>query len=155
MTEEQNKTHHKFAVDCFNSTWELIEKEHRTAEEDLEMIHTAHASRYHWGLVGTWLEFQRGEWQISRVYSILGQGEAALFHAEAGYKISKENDMKPFDRAFACEAMARAHHVLGNTRKRDIFVRETIEVAKEIGESIDRTYVWNELSSFVPEPPTD
>ena len=60
MTEEQKKIHHKLAVDCFNSTWSFLDKKDRTPEDDADMIHTAHASRYHWGQIGTPLEFQRG-----------------------------------------------------------------------------------------------
>ena len=37
------------AVENFNAVWELVEKESRTKEEDLLMIHTAHAPRFHWG----------------------------------------------------------------------------------------------------------
>ncbi|WNB92183.1 hypothetical protein [Bacillus sp. NEB1478] len=60
----------------------MIEKENRTKEEDPEMIHTAHASRFHWGIAGSPLNLARGEWQISRVYSILDMGDSALLHAE-------------------------------------------------------------------------
>ncbi|WMM24769.1 hypothetical protein RBU61_17870 [Tissierella sp. MB52-C2] len=41
------------------------------------MIHTAHASRFHWDEVGTPIEFARSEWQTSRVYSLLGMFESA------------------------------------------------------------------------------
>jgi len=147
MTEEQKKVHHKLAVDCFNSTWDLIDKKDRTPDEDMKMIHTAHASRFHWGKIGTPLEFQRGEWQISRVYSILGLGESALHHAQHCYDICTEQEIGDFDMAFACEALARAHHVVENTGKRDIF----IEMAKVVSESIkdpdNKKYFLSELSS--------
>jgi hypothetical protein len=35
------------------------------------MIHSAHASRYHWQAVGDASDKAIGEWQISRVYSVL------------------------------------------------------------------------------------
>jgi hypothetical protein len=35
----------------FNETWRLMEREDRTRADDDRMIHTAHASRYHWGQV--------------------------------------------------------------------------------------------------------
>ena len=37
------------------------------------MIHAAHASRYHWSQVGTKANLARGEWQVSRVYTVLGR----------------------------------------------------------------------------------
>ena len=57
--------HRKQAVSNFNRTWDLIDKQDRTFEEDMEMIHTAHASRFHWGVIGQAVNFARGEWQIA------------------------------------------------------------------------------------------
>ena len=75
--------HRKFATDCFNSTWNLLDKNKRTLEDDARMIHMAHASRYHWGEIGTPLNFTRGDWQISRVYAVLGLGENALKYGKS------------------------------------------------------------------------
>ena len=36
----------------FNQTWTLMEKPDRTREDDDEMLHAAHASRYHWARSG-------------------------------------------------------------------------------------------------------
>ena len=76
-------TRRKLAADLFNHTWTLLEKPDRTAAEDDEMIHSAHASRYHWGEVGVGeqVNLARGEWQCSRVYAVLGRAEPALWHA--------------------------------------------------------------------------
>ena len=62
----------RLAADLFNHTWTLMERVDRTAAQDDEMLHCAHASRYHWGEVGEPANFARGEWQCSRVYSVLG-----------------------------------------------------------------------------------
>ena len=64
------------AVDLFNYTWTLIEKADRTPAEIDEMIHAAHASRYHWSKAGTTVNLGRGEWQVARVYAVLGRGGA-------------------------------------------------------------------------------
>src|SRR3954468_10384571 len=40
--------HRRSGVDLFNYTWTLIEKADRTEAETDEMIHAAHASRWHW-----------------------------------------------------------------------------------------------------------
>jgi len=39
------------------------------------MLHMAHASCYHWSIIGTPLEIERGEWQVSRVHSVLKLSE--------------------------------------------------------------------------------
>jgi len=110
---QPKESHRKYAVDLFNLTWSLLDKKNRTAEEYDKMIHAAHASRFHWGEIGTPLEFERGEWQISRVYSVLRRSEPALYHARRCLEICKKNTIGDFDIAFAYEALARAYAVAG------------------------------------------
>src|SRR6056297_3541159 len=112
MIEITKEMHKKLAMDTFNKTWDLLDKTNRSEAEKAEMIHTAHASRYHWGQVGTPLEFQRGEWQISRVYAVLEMGESALFHAEIALKTCQEKGIGDFDLAFPYEAVTRAFSIM-------------------------------------------
>jgi hypothetical protein len=152
MTDEPKYTekecHKRFAVNCFNLVWSLLDKKDRTKEEDDKMVHAAHASRFHWGEIGTPLEFERGEWQISRVYSILKRPQPAIYHAARCLEICKTNNIGDFDMAFAYEAMARAHSVAGNKTK----CEEYIELAKEAGEKIekkeDKDYFFSELKTI-------
>src|SRR5579872_3500148 len=69
------------AAQLFNETWRLMEQDNRTIEDDDRMIHAAHASRYHWGLVpeATPANLARGEWQISRVYAEICHSPRARF----------------------------------------------------------------------------
>mgnify|MGYP000373270546 CR=1 FL=1 len=53
--------HRQMGVDLFNATWKLLDKTDRSAAEDEAMIHTAHASAYHWLQVGESLNFARSE----------------------------------------------------------------------------------------------
>jgi hypothetical protein len=140
--------HRKQAVENFNKTWDLIEKENRTKDEDLEMIHTAHASRFHWGIAGGPLNYARGEWQISRVYSILNRGDSALFHAEHSLNLCLENDFADFDLAFAYEAMARAHMVKGNETDMEHFFTLAEKASEQIAKKEDRDYFLSELNSI-------
>lgn len=152
MTEEkkysEKEAHKKFAVECFNLTWNLLGKKDRTVEEVDKMIHTAHASCYHWDEIGTPLEFERGEWQISRVYSVLGRGEPALYHAKRCLEICRKNNIGDFDIAFSYEAMARAYSIAGNKTE----CEKHIQLAKEAGETIkkkeDKDYFLGELKTI-------
>ena len=74
-------TRRALAVGLFNHTWTLLEMHPRTAAQDDEMLHSAHASRYHWGEVSDDVHLARGEWQCARVYAVLGRAEPALWHA--------------------------------------------------------------------------
>ena len=104
----------RLAAALFNRTWELLLKPERSIADDDEMIHAAHASRHHWGVVGKPVNFARGEWQCSRVYSVLGRAEPALHHASRCLSLATENDLGPFDIGAANEAMARAYRVAGD-----------------------------------------
>ena len=143
-----SRYHKEEAVKCFNATWDLIDKSDRTHEDDVNVIHMAHASRYHWGQIGTSLEFTRGEWQISRVYSLLGMGESALFHAKEALKLCLDNCIGDFDLAFGYEAMARAYSVLGNDNDKATFLGKAKEAAKAIAEEGNRKYVESEISAI-------
>jgi hypothetical protein len=98
----------KLAAHLFNETWRLIEKPDRTAEENILMIHSAHASRYHWQSVGDASHKAIGEWQISRVYSLLRLSDPALYHARVCLEICETQSLSSFLTGCAHEAMARA-----------------------------------------------
>ena len=122
----------QLAVDLFNETWTLMEKTDRTPDEDLRMLHMAHASRFHWGEIGTAAHRNRGEWQVSRVYTVLGRAEPAVFHAQACLRICEENDIRDWELAFAHEALARAYLVAGDRER----TNRHLEKARELGELI-------------------
>lgn len=151
MEQKEIKTHRKFAVDCFNDTWDLIDNKDRSHEEDLKMIHSAHASRYHWGEIGTPLEFARGDWQISRVYAILGDGTSAVVYAQESLNHCLNNDIGDFDLAFAYEALARASAVMGNEEKYFQFYEKAKEAADDIEEENNRNYFLKELDTIKKE----
>jgi hypothetical protein len=104
----------QLAADLFHHTWELLELKGRTTEQDDEMIHAAHASRYHWGEVGTPANRARGEWQCARVYAVLGRAEPALHHARRCLATCEEYGLGDWDLAAAWEALARAALVAGD-----------------------------------------
>lgn len=151
MSDEDKLTepefHKKSAVDSFNLVWSLLDKQDRTQEDDDRMLHAAHSSRFHWGEIGTPLEFERGEWQISRVYSVLKKPESAVYHAMRCLEICKENEIVDFDIAFAYEAMARAKAIAGDTSESQKYA----QLAKEAGEKIEdkgnRDYFFSELET--------
>ena len=110
--------HRRLGIDLFNHVWTLIEKVDRTPAETDEMIHAAHASRYHWSKAGTTVNLGRGEWLISRVYCVLGRGEPARWQAgrclayiEAAVAAGEAEE---WDLPAAYEAMARAAAVAGD-----------------------------------------
>ena len=125
--------HRQLAVDLFNHTWTLLELEERSADEDDEMLGAAHASRYHWSKASTEAKHQaRGEWQLARVYAVLGRGEPAVHHAERCLAWCGRGEVEDWDAAFAHEALARAHRVAGNEDEAE----RHKSLARELGDAI-------------------
>jgi hypothetical protein len=113
--ELDDATRRALAAGLFNHTWTLLELPERTSQQDDEMLHAAHASRYHWGEVGEAVNLARGEWQCSRVYAVLGRAEPALHHARRCVELNLANDAREdWELASAYEAMARASAVAGD-----------------------------------------
>lgn len=136
------------AAEAFNTAWDYLDKQERDRDDEDAMLSAVHAQRYLWGIVGTELEVERAEWQLSRVYAVLGDGETSLRHAARCLKIVEENDIKDFDLAFAYESMARAYNVIGNTEQRDRFVDLANEAASDIKDQGDRDYTISEIKSI-------
>jgi hypothetical protein len=116
-TEIDPATRRTLAASLFNHVWTLLETPDRTPDQDDEMLHAAHASRFHWGEpgVGEAVHRARGEWQCSRVYAVLGRPEPALWHARRCLAIVEADGLSGFDLGAAYEAIARAHLAAGET----------------------------------------
>jgi DNA-binding transcriptional MerR regulator len=146
--------HRLLAAQLFNQTWRLMEQEDRTARDDDTMIHMAHASRYHWGQVPTasLAHLARGEWQISRVYTVLGRAEPALWHARRVLDICQQHGIGDWDLAFAYEALARAHAVAGDTELAREYTDQALAAADDIGEDEERGIVLADLETIPGQP---
>lgn len=142
------------AAQLFNETWRLMEQEGRTRQDDDRMIHTAHASRYHWGQVptATAVHLARGEWQISRVYAVLGRAEPALHHARRTLDLCQENGIGDWDIGFAYEALARAHAVAGDASLTRQYTDQALAAAEEVADDEDRDILIGDLETIPGQP---
>lgn len=128
----EQECHKEFAIACNNLVWSLLQKKDRTEQENDQMIHAAHASHYHWGIVGKPINAQRGEWLISHVYAVLNRPEPALYHAKKCMALTEEHKFVDFDLAFAYEAVARAHASAGQAAE----CKKYRALAQDAGEKI-------------------
>jgi hypothetical protein len=140
--------HRQLGVDLFNATWKLLDKTDRSADEDEAMIHTAHASAYHWLQVGEPLNFARSDWQLSRVYALVNRPEPALHHAHHCLEICRAEGIGDFDLAFAYEALARANAVEGNQDQTHHYRQLAQETGELIKKKDDRQYFFDELATI-------
>ena len=133
-TFAEDEAHLYFAKQYNMKTWELLDKPTRTPEEDELLLDYAHASLAHWRVVGTDVNHHRGEWMIARAFTVRGEAEPALRHADRCLELTEAHthDREDFDLAFAYEAKARAHALNGNRTEAEKY----IEMARQEGEGI-------------------
>ena len=140
--------HRQQAASLFNHVWRLLEMKRRTIEQDDEMIHAAHASRYHWGVVGKPVQIAIGEGQVSHVYAVLRRPEPASYHAGRCLAVCREHRIGDFPLAFAYEALARAAAVAGHSRRRGPHVRQAAAPGRRHPNAEDRQLLLSDLGSI-------
>jgi hypothetical protein len=144
-------THRRLGVELFNQVWRLLEVEERSAEQDDEMLHAAHASRWHWSRSGVSDLPQRlavGEWQCSRVYAVLGRGEPALHHASRCVSLVEAGGLEDWVAASAYEAMARASSVAGDRAAFDEWQARARAAADAIADPEEREVIEGDLATL-------
>ena len=147
MTPEEER---RLAVDLFNRAWTLMELPARTPEQDDELIDTAHASAYHWLQVGTAANRARSQWQLSRVYVVLGRSEPALHHARRCLAWCEANPeaLEDWDLAYAHEALARAHALAGESEEAGRHAAVARELAADVAGAEDREHLDADLATL-------
>jgi len=136
--------HRQLGVDLFNEVWRLM----RTREDDDRMLHAAHASRYHWGEASecTPANLSRGEWQVSRVYTVLGLTEPALRHAYRCLDLCEAHGIGDWDLAYAYEAIARAYKLAGKGPEAEAY--KTLAAEVPIADPDDREHLGEDLATL-------
>jgi hypothetical protein len=147
VSPDEQQIHRRLAAELFNHVWSLLEKPGRDQADDDRMLHAAHASRFHWGEIGEPVNFARGEWQVSRVYAVLGRTEPALFHARRCLEICEAHGIGDFDLAFAYEALARASAVAGQGDEAARYAELARQAGEEIAEADDREIFFADLAT--------
>ncbi|WP_246943235.1 hypothetical protein [Bacillus pinisoli] len=131
-------SHKQIAVKCFNKVWDYLDQDNRTVTEEEEMIHLCHTSFWHWTQVEehTLKNLSIGYWQLSRVYSIVGNGKEAITYATRCVSISKEGEIEPFYISYAYEALARAQVLVNQIQEAE----ESLKLADHYKQSVPTDY---------------
>jgi hypothetical protein len=95
-----------FAIETNNGTWSLIEKDDRSPADDVEMIHQAHASCFHWSRVGEPVNVVRAHYLVAKAYFAAGMGESGALWGEKTWNQTVEMGLESWDYAFGCEVIA-------------------------------------------------
>ncbi|MDP9468283.1 MAG: hypothetical protein M3P32_06025 [Chloroflexota bacterium] len=147
--------HRAEAVALFNGVWQMLDAADRTAAQDDQMVHAAHASRWHWSQaaeLGGDEQLAVGEWQCSRVYSVLRRGEPALHHARACLAICENPGLSGWVVAAAYEALARASVVAGDIGEARAWLGRAQTAVATIADPDDREVIEADLASLAALP---
>jgi DNA-binding transcriptional MerR regulator len=144
------ETHRALGAGLFNRTWDLLEIEARTPLQDDEMVDTAHASAWHWRQVGLPVNQARGHWMCSRVYAVLGRGEAAVHHARRAWDTlaAGGEGIEDWDAPAAAEAMARALAVSGDLAGAAAWRHRAEEGLASVADPEDRKVIEADLATL-------
>ena len=143
--------HRAQGVALFNGVWQMLDIPDRNPAQDDQMVHAAHASRWHWsqaGELGGDEQLAVGEWQCSRVYSVLGRGEPALHHARACLAFCEDGELGDWVLAAAYEALARAAAVAGDAGEARAWLGRARTAVSVIADPNDRVVIEADLASL-------
>ena len=150
LTDLDPALHRRLAVALFNHVWRLLEQPDRSVAQTDEMVHAAHASRFHWARAegAEPANLARGEWQCSRVYAVIGRGEPAVWHARRCRAILEAAGIGDWDIAAAYEALARAYAVAGDPTAGADWKGRALAALDGIADKDDREIVENDLATL-------
>jgi hypothetical protein len=147
---DEAQGHVHFSANCFNRTWELIDKSDRTPAEDEQMLLRAMSSAWHWSqrpdLQPTNLSV--GYWLISRVHAILGRADEARRYGRLSLEAASREGVGPFYRGYALEALARAETVAGRSAQANRHAAEAKQIAAEIEDDDSRAMLLGDLENL-------
>ncbi len=142
--------HRAFSAACFNKTWEYIDKTERTPAEEEAMLRLTMASHWHW----TQREDCAPEnlsvacWQVSRVFSLLGQAENARRYGQRSLEALGDRNDLPFFSGFAYEALARAEAAAGDQARMQDYLDRARTLADEIQDEESKQILLSDLESI-------
>ena len=142
--------HKYFSAECFNQAWDLIDKTDRTPEENETMIGLSIASTWHWTQRADCApaNLSVGYWQTSRIYALLGQADNARHYGQLSLGALQGDDVPPFYRGYAYEALARAESVAGNKTKMEAFLAEARRAAEAVTEADGKQALLADLNTI-------
>lgn len=151
MTDEDRAAwHRQVAVEQFNRTWDLIDNEDRSADDDAEMLLAAATSRWHWAKIGQPENVAAGDWQVAHVASLLGHAGLAKTFAARNLAIAEREGWTGWQLASAHEGMARACATAGDADGRERHVAAAERALSDEDDPDNAAVVRDQLAT-IPE----
>ena len=140
--------HRTFAPLAYNNTWTYLDKAELTADEEVEMLTSTFAQRYHWREVGTPRHWAIADWQISRVAAVAGYFDLARRFGMNSLAMCEEHRLDAFVTGFAHEAIARAAAFVDDVETFEKHLALARESLEQIEEGEDRSTLAGDLDEM-------
>lgn len=89
-----------------------------------------------------------GFWQVSRIYTLLGQPDNARKYAQLCLQACQGEDALPFYLGYAYEALARTEMVAGDREKMDAYLQKAAQVTALIADPEAKKQLLEDLSTI-------
>ena len=142
--------HRYFAINANNRAWDLAAKE-RTGAEDLEMLNAAHASCFHWSLIGTEQHKMRSKMLLARVHTLAGNAAMALQLASEMREYFTSRETPNWELAFAHGIYAHAALLAGDHEQHRIAYQTALSALSAVTTEEERVLIRETLDR-VPSP---
>jgi hypothetical protein len=142
--------HKYFSAECFNRTWDFIDKPVRKPGENDAMLQLSLASLWHWTQREdcTPTNLAIGYWQVARVYALMRQPDNARHYGELCLEASRGEGVEPYYRGVAYEALARAEAVAGNQEKTEDYLIQAHQIAAELSDPEEKKMLLADLATI-------
>jgi hypothetical protein len=149
--EETALWRRRFASEANNRAWTLSEQASRTAAEDTEMLHAAHAARYLWGAIGTAQNLAAADLLLGHVHALLGFGATAAHYVAGALAHFTSQPSLPWQLAFAYAVQANAASVCGDAALHRASYAKALEIADTITSPENRR-LFDATLNVIPKP---
>jgi len=140
-----------FAMEANNRAWQLASQAIRSASESREMLDAAHASAYHWNIVGTELNRMRANYLVAEVHALLGFGASALALATEALSYFESFDAPDWERAHIHVIHSHAAAAAGDSEAHIASYSLAQAALRDVADPEDRRIVEQTFVQ-VPEP---
>lgn len=138
--------HREVAVATYQRCWELLDQPVRSPSEEVELLTSAFASRFHWSHAGGLQESIIADWMVSRAAAATGQGPLAVRFALCADGAAQGADVPDWLLASTAEGVARAYGA-EDPERRDRWIATAETLVAAIADDADRDLIARQLAS--------
>jgi hypothetical protein len=149
--DEVNLWRRRLGSGANNRGWALAEKSSRTPDEDAEMLHAAHASRYLWSKIGTERNFALADLLLGQVHALLGHAKTATEYSNRAFAYFTSHASEPWELAFVHAVRANAACASSDASLHRDSYAKALEIADTLTDPEDRK-VFDATLSVIPKP---